>query len=158
MRGIASRLTILLCAPSHGLALRSSISIPKPTPKADICPIRPVQLLSRSTCAAPLSIRLPHIATMSSAAQNQPEPAPEAAGPEPPAPVPGPDADKVIDDCEKQMAEKGAGAESGSAVESSEAAAEPKLPPLSPAEFKAFNRLAQHMDYFVSHDLSPRIA
>ena len=28
----------------------------------------------------------------------------------------------------------------------------PKLPKLSPSEFKAFNRLAEHMDYFVRLD------
>ncbi|EON99132.1 hypothetical protein UCRPA7_5362 [Phaeoacremonium minimum UCRPA7] len=88
---------------------------------------------------------------MSSAAQSQPEPVPEAAGPEPPAPVPGPDAKKVIDECEKQKAEKKEDAQPEPNAEGTASASEPKLPPLSPAEFKTYNRLAQQMDYFHEH-------
>lgn len=47
------------------------------------------------------------------------------------------------------------GSESGKSVESSKKEAgekpdaEPALPPLSAHEFKQYNRLAEHMDYFV---------
>ena len=146
MRSIASRLTILLCAPSQGLAHRSY------TLRPDLCPLRPAQLLYRSICPAPLFLRLPSVATMSSAAQIQPEGVPEAAGPEPPAPIPGPDAEKVIDECTKGKGKQTADAGSESKSEGSEAAAEPQLPPLSPADFRTYNRLAQQMDYFVSHN------
>lgn len=43
----------------------------------------------------------------------------------------------AVDPCQKKAAE-------GSK-------AEPALPPLSDHEFKQYNRLAEHMDYFVSH-------
>lgn len=51
----------------------------------------------------------------------------------------------ATDPCPKKAAEE------GSAAAAAAAATEPALPPLSDYEFKQYNRLAEHMDYFVSH-------
>lgn len=40
---------------------------------------------------------------------------------------------------------------SAGASEQTAASSKPELPPLTPAEFRAYNRLAEHMDYFHEH-------
>lgn len=87
---------------------------------------------------------------MSSPAQDQPKEATasaSAAVPEPPAPTTsagegsgkGPEDPKPAATAETQLP----------AGSSSEGPSEPELPPLTPREFRIYNRLAEHMDYFV---------
>jgi hypothetical protein len=82
---------------------------------------------------------------MSSAAEDQPLETAAAA----PAPDPAP-----AGECPEGKPQAKAEAASGSAPATEEP--EPALPPLSPAEFRQYNRLAEQMDYFVSRKhLSP---